>query len=95
MRLGDLLEITGIACFVAAAWLAVSLPLGLAVAGLALVYEAQCVADRSLPRVRVPKVELPSFWFLRGKHGETAEQPRVDPLDFSAKRRREREAAED
>lgn len=55
MRVGDLLELIGAGCLVAAGCLQVGLWVALIVAGVALVYEGQCYGTQPLPRPKLPR----------------------------------------
>lgn len=54
MRVGDILEIAGFTALAAAAFLALGVPVALTVAGIALLYEAQCWGAAPLPVRRKP-----------------------------------------
>lgn len=49
MTLGDLLELLGIACAAAAAWIYAGLPAGLLIIAVGLIYEGQCYGKTNLP----------------------------------------------
>jgi hypothetical protein len=51
MRLGDILEIIGAAALTVVAYLTWGIPAGLAVAGVTLVYEGQCLGHVPLPGI--------------------------------------------
>jgi hypothetical protein len=57
MRVGDLSEWLGAACFAAAAYLWGGFELALVVAGVALAYFGQCYANHPVPKL--PKVKVP------------------------------------
>jgi hypothetical protein len=64
MLLGDALEIAGAGCLTAAAYLWDGWVPALIVAGVALIYLAQCYASIMVrPKIKLPKVKLP--WLLR------------------------------
>jgi hypothetical protein len=58
MRRSDLLEVIGIIALAAAAYVGVGLPVALAVLGAGLIYQAHCIADAPLRKLK-PQPEPP------------------------------------